>query len=90
MSMRLEEINERESFMKTSLQTVFASQLEELSNRMVNALENLAGIDKSDLIQTRSPGLTLNVMPRSFSGEQHPSSADYSLYRYHFNGRAVV
>ncbi|KAI5237294.1 Transient Receptor Potential Cation Channel Subfamily M Member 1 [Manis pentadactyla] len=56
MSMRLEEINERENFMKTSLQTVDLrlSQLEELSTRMVNALENLAGIDKSDLIQTRS------------------------------------
>nr|XP_019608790.1 PREDICTED: transient receptor potential cation channel subfamily M member 1-like [Rhinolophus sinicus] len=56
MSMRLEEINERESFMKTSLQTVDLrlSQLEELSSRMVNALENLVGIDRSDLVQTRS------------------------------------
>lgn len=51
MSMRLEEVNEREHFMKASLQTVDLrlSQLEELSGRMVNALEKLAGIDKSEL-----------------------------------------
>uniref|UniRef100_A0A8C0A1D9 Transient receptor potential cation channel subfamily M member 3 n=1 Tax=Anas zonorhyncha TaxID=75864 RepID=A0A8C0A1D9_9AVES len=56
MSMRLEEVNEREHFMKASLQTVDLrlSQLEELSGRMVNALEKLAGIDKSELTYTRS------------------------------------
>lgn len=56
MSMRLEEINERESFMKTALQTVDLrlSQLEELSGRMASALETLAGIDRSELMHTRS------------------------------------
>ncbi|XP_063305211.1 transient receptor potential cation channel subfamily M member 1 [Pelobates fuscus] len=56
MSMRLEEVNEREHFMKASLQTVDLrlSQLEELSGRMVNALEKLVGIDKSELIHVRS------------------------------------
>uniref|UniRef100_A0A8C4W8N9 Transient receptor potential cation channel subfamily M member 3 n=1 Tax=Gopherus evgoodei TaxID=1825980 RepID=A0A8C4W8N9_9SAUR len=56
MSMRLEEVNEREHFMKASLQTVDLrlSQLEELSGRMVNALEKLVGIDKSELTYTRS------------------------------------
>uniref|UniRef100_A0A8C5P9R7 Transient receptor potential cation channel subfamily M member 1 n=1 Tax=Leptobrachium leishanense TaxID=445787 RepID=A0A8C5P9R7_9ANUR len=56
MSMRLEEVNEREHFMKASIQTVDLrlSQLEELSGRMVNALEKLVGIDKSELIHVRS------------------------------------
>uniref|UniRef100_A0A8C2HM91 TRPM tetramerisation domain-containing protein n=1 Tax=Cyprinus carpio TaxID=7962 RepID=A0A8C2HM91_CYPCA len=41
MSMRLEEVNERENTMKASLQTVDLrlSQLEEINGRMVNALE---------------------------------------------------
>ncbi|XP_053573533.1 transient receptor potential cation channel subfamily M member 1 [Bombina bombina] len=56
MSMRLEEVNEREHFMKASLQTVDLRlcQLEELSGRMVNALEKLVGIDKSELVHVRS------------------------------------
>ncbi|XP_064336577.1 transient receptor potential cation channel subfamily M member 1 [Camelus dromedarius] len=92
MSMRLEEINERENFMKTSLQTVDLrlSQLEELSNRMVNALENLAGIDKADLIQTRSRASSecdaLHLLRQSSI-----NSADgYSMYRYHFNGEELL
>ncbi|EHB04963.1 Transient receptor potential cation channel subfamily M member 1 [Heterocephalus glaber] len=92
MSMRLEEINERENFMKTSLQTVDLrlSQLEELSSRMVNALENLAGIDRSDLIQTRSRASSeceATVLLRQSS----INSADgYSMYRYHFNGEELL
>ncbi|XP_066211073.1 transient receptor potential cation channel subfamily M member 1 isoform X2 [Saccopteryx leptura] len=56
MSMRLEEINERENFMKASLQTVDLrlAQLEELSGRMASALEGLAGMDPGALVQTRS------------------------------------
>lgn len=56
MSMRLEEINEREQFMKTSLQTVDLrlTQLEELSSRMAVALEHLAGADKWELMPPRS------------------------------------
>ncbi|XP_035868826.1 transient receptor potential cation channel subfamily M member 1 isoform X5 [Phyllostomus discolor] len=56
MSMRLQEINEREQFMKTSLQTVDLrlTQLEELSSRMVTALEQLAGADKWELMPPRS------------------------------------
>ncbi|XP_014399052.1 PREDICTED: transient receptor potential cation channel subfamily M member 1-like [Myotis brandtii] len=48
MSMRLEEMNEREGFMKTTLQTLDLrlSQLEELSGRVASALETLAGVDR--------------------------------------------
>lgn len=47
MSMRLEEVNEREHAMKASLQTVDLrlAQLEEFSARMMNALEKLAGVE---------------------------------------------
>ncbi|XP_039627305.1 transient receptor potential cation channel subfamily M member 1a [Polypterus senegalus] len=56
MSMRLEEVNEREHFMKASLQTVDLrlAQLEEFSARMANALEKLAGVDKAELSHTHS------------------------------------
>ncbi|XP_077419049.1 transient receptor potential cation channel subfamily M member 1-like isoform X2 [Vanacampus margaritifer] len=51
MSMRLEEVNEREHAMKASLQTVDLrlAQLEEFSGRMMNALEKLAGVERSEL-----------------------------------------
>ncbi|XP_045416798.1 transient receptor potential cation channel subfamily M member 1 [Lemur catta] len=92
MSMRLEEINERENFMKTSLQTVDLrlSQLEELSNRMVNALENLAGIDRSDLIQTRSRASSECDATYLLRQSSINSSDGYSLYRYHFNGEELL
>uniref|UniRef100_A0A8D1K6I6 Transient receptor potential cation channel subfamily M member 1 n=1 Tax=Sus scrofa TaxID=9823 RepID=A0A8D1K6I6_PIG len=92
MSMRLEEINERENFMKTSLQTVDLrlSQLEELSNRMVNALENLAGIDKSDLIQTRSRASSECDATFLLRQSSINSADGYSLYRYHFNGEELL
>eukprot|EP00062_Callorhinchus_milii_P002618 gi/632938956/ref/XP_007907048.1/ PREDICTED: transient receptor potential cation channel subfamily M member 1 isoform X2 [Callorhinchus milii] len=56
MAMRLEEVNEREHFMKASLQTVDLrlAQLEEFTSRMVNALEKLSGIDKTELRRTHS------------------------------------
>lgn len=87
MSMRLEEINERESFMKTSLQTVDLrlSQLEELSGRMVNALENLAGIDKSELTQPRSRASSECDVTYLRRQSSINSSDCCSLYRYHFN-----
>nr|XP_060473860.1 transient receptor potential cation channel subfamily M member 1 isoform X4 [Panthera onca] len=92
MSMRLEEINERENFMKTSLQTVDLrlSQLEELSNRMVNALENLAGVDKSDLIQTRSRASSECDATYLLRQSSINSADGYSLYRYHFNGEELL
>lgn len=92
MSMRLEEINERENFMKTSLQTVDLrlSQLEELSNRMVNALENLAGIDKSDLIQTRSRASSECDATFLLRQSSINSADGYSMYRYHFNGEELL
>lgn len=48
MSMRLEEVNEREHFMKASLQTmdIRLGQLEELAARMASALERIAGLEK--------------------------------------------
>ncbi|XP_036024812.1 transient receptor potential cation channel subfamily M member 1 [Onychomys torridus] len=93
MSMRLEEINERENFMKTSLQTVDIrlSQLEELSGRMVSALENLAGIDRSDLIQARSRASS-ECEATYLLRQSSINSADggYSMYRYHFNGEELL
>ena len=61
MSMRLEEVNEREHSMKASLQTVDLRlmQLEEFSGRMMNALEKLAGVDKTELCRTRSGASSL-------------------------------
>ncbi|XP_058521399.1 transient receptor potential cation channel subfamily M member 1 [Ochotona princeps] len=92
MSMRLEEINERENFMKTSLQTVDLrlSQLEELSSRMVNALENLAGIDKSELIQTRSRASSECDATFLLRQSSINSADGYSMYRYHFNGEELL
>uniref|UniRef100_A0A8C2G288 Transient receptor potential cation channel, subfamily M, member 1a n=1 Tax=Cyprinus carpio TaxID=7962 RepID=A0A8C2G288_CYPCA len=56
MSMRLEEVNEREHSMKASLQTIDLrlAQLEEFSGRMMHALERLVGIDRCELLRARS------------------------------------
>ncbi|KAM5293078.1 transient receptor potential cation channel subfamily M member 1 [Ctenodactylus gundi] len=92
MSMRLEEINERENVMKTSLQTVDLrlSQLEELSSRMVNALENLAGIERADLIQSRSRASSECDATFLLRQSSINSADGYSLYRYHFNGEELL
>uniref|UniRef100_A0A8B9VVQ1 Transient receptor potential cation channel subfamily M member 3 n=1 Tax=Anas zonorhyncha TaxID=75864 RepID=A0A8B9VVQ1_9AVES len=88
MSMRLEEVNEREHFMKASLQTVDLrlSQLEELSGRMVNALEKLAGIDKSELTYTRSRASSECDAAYLLRQSSVNSSDGYSMYRYHGGG----
>ncbi|XP_062874269.1 transient receptor potential cation channel subfamily M member 3 isoform X5 [Trichomycterus rosablanca] len=51
MAMRLEEVNEREHFMKASLQTVDIrlAQMEELIARMAAALERVAGVDRAEV-----------------------------------------
>ncbi|XP_068092449.1 transient receptor potential cation channel subfamily M member 3 isoform X8 [Hyperolius riggenbachi] len=56
MSMRLEEVNEREHFMKASLQTVDIrlAQLEELLGRMATALEKVTGVERVEATKTRS------------------------------------
>ncbi|XP_044213224.1 transient receptor potential cation channel subfamily M member 1-like isoform X1 [Thunnus albacares] len=84
MSMRLEEVNEREHSMKASLQTVDLrlAQLEEFSGRMMNALEKLAGIDRSELVRSRSRGSSV-CEPGALLRHSSINSADgYSLYRY--------
>lgn len=84
MFMRLEEVNEREHSMKAALQTVDLrlSQLEEFSGRMMNALEKLAGIDRSELVQTRSRGSSI-CEPTALLRHSSINSGDgYSLYRY--------
>ena len=88
MAMRLEEVNEREHFMKASLQTVDLrlSQLEELSGRMVNALEKLAGIDKSELTYTRSRASSECDAAYLLRQSSVNSSDGYSMYRYHVGG----
>ncbi|XP_074090371.1 transient receptor potential cation channel subfamily M member 1-like [Macrotis lagotis] len=92
MSMRLEEVNEREHFMKASLQTVDLrlSQLEELSSRMVNALEKLAGIDKSELVPTRSRASSECDVTFLLRQSSVNSSDGYGMFRYHFNGEELV
>ncbi|XP_067105522.1 transient receptor potential cation channel subfamily M member 1-like [Osmerus mordax] len=87
MSMRLEEVNEREHSMKASLQTVDLrlAQLEEFSGRMMNALEKLAGVDRADLVRTRSGGSTVGE-PNALLRHSSINSADgYSIYRYHLD-----
>ncbi|XP_073399830.1 transient receptor potential cation channel subfamily M member 3 [Dendrobates tinctorius] len=56
MSMRLEEVNEREHFMKASLQTVDIrlAQLEEMLGRMAAAMEKLSGVEKVETTKARS------------------------------------
>lgn len=92
MSMRLEEVNEREHFMKASLQTVDLrlSQLEELSGRMVNALEKLAGIDKSELVHTRSRASSECDTAYLLRQSSVNSSDGYSMYRYHVGGDELI
>lgn len=86
--MRLEEVNEREHFMKASLQTVDLrlSQLEEVSSRMANALEKLAGIDKSELIHTRSRASSECDAAYLLRQSSVNSSEGSSVYRYHVGG----
>ncbi|KAJ0028950.1 hypothetical protein NQD34_003947, partial [Periophthalmus magnuspinnatus] len=87
MSMRLEEVNERENTMKASLQTVDLrlAQLEEIHGRMAVALEKLAGVDKLEL--TRSYSRNSSVCdPSSLLRQGSVNSADgYSLYRFHMD-----
>ncbi|XP_056428512.1 transient receptor potential cation channel subfamily M member 1 [Hyla sarda] len=92
MSMRLEEVNEREHFMKASLQTVDLrlSQLEELSGRMVNALEKLVGIDKSELIHVRSRASSDCDAAYLLRQGSVNSSDGNSMYKYHVEGDEVT
>lgn len=92
MSMRLEEVNEREHFMKASLQTVDLrlSQLEELSGRMVNALEKLAGIDKSELTYTRSWASSECDASYLLRQSSVNSSDGYSMSKYHISGDELI
>lgn len=85
--MRLEEVNEREHTMKASLQTVDLrlAQLEEFSGRMMHAMERLAGIDRCDLVRTRS-GSSMAVDQSGLLRRGSITSADgYSLYRWHLD-----
>lgn len=56
MAMRLEEVNEREHFMKASLQTVDIrlAQMEELIGRMAAALERVTGVERTEVNKARS------------------------------------
>ncbi|XP_077084653.1 transient receptor potential cation channel subfamily M member 1a isoform X1 [Siphateles boraxobius] len=87
MSMRLEEVNEREHSMKASLQTIDLrlAQLEEFSGRMMHALERLAGIDRCELVRSRS-GSTVAADQSGLLRCGSVNSADgYSLYRWHLD-----
>uniref|UniRef100_A0A8C1GQA9 Transient receptor potential cation channel, subfamily M, member 1a n=1 Tax=Cyprinus carpio TaxID=7962 RepID=A0A8C1GQA9_CYPCA len=87
MSMRLEEVNEREHSMKASLQTVDLrlAQLEEFSGRMMHALERLAGIDRCELLRARS-GSSMAVDQSGLLHRGSINSTDgYSLYRWHLD-----
>ncbi|XP_034025900.1 transient receptor potential cation channel subfamily M member 3 isoform X3 [Thalassophryne amazonica] len=56
MAMRLEEVNEREHFMKASLQTVDIrlAQMEEMIGRMAAVLERVTGVDRGEGQKARS------------------------------------
>ncbi|TRY55610.1 hypothetical protein DNTS_021490 [Danionella cerebrum] len=56
MAMRLEEVNEREHFMKASLQTVDIrlAQMEEMIGRIAVALERVTGMDRGEVNKVRS------------------------------------
>ncbi|XP_015254413.1 PREDICTED: transient receptor potential cation channel subfamily M member 3-like isoform X4 [Cyprinodon variegatus] len=56
MAMRLEEVNEREHFMKASLQTVDIrlAQMEELIGRITVALERVTGVERVEVTKARS------------------------------------
>ncbi|CAL1616075.1 unnamed protein product [Knipowitschia caucasica] len=56
MAMRLEEVNEREHFMKASLQTVDIrlAQMEELIGRITVALERVTGVERGEVNKVRS------------------------------------
>uniref|UniRef100_A0A672RIJ9 Transient receptor potential cation channel subfamily M member 3 n=1 Tax=Sinocyclocheilus grahami TaxID=75366 RepID=A0A672RIJ9_SINGR len=56
MAMRLEEVNEREHFMKASLQTVDIrlAQMEEMIGRIAVALERVAGMDRGEVNKAQS------------------------------------
>ncbi|XP_037623668.1 transient receptor potential cation channel subfamily M member 1 isoform X1 [Sebastes umbrosus] len=87
MSMRLEEVNERENTMKASLQTVDLrlAQLEEIHGRMAVALEKLAGVDRLELTRTYSRNSSVGD-PSSLLRQGSINSADgYSLYRFHMD-----
>ncbi|XP_070256808.1 transient receptor potential cation channel subfamily M member 1-like [Myotis yumanensis] len=89
MSMRLEEMNERESFMKTALQTLDLrlSQLEELSGRVASALETLAGVDRSELTHTRSRASSeceATFLLRQSSVNSADSGGGFGGFRFHF------
>ncbi|XP_071752556.1 transient receptor potential cation channel subfamily M member 1b [Centroberyx gerrardi] len=87
MSMRLEEVNERENTMKASLQTVDLrlAQLEEIHGRMAVALEKLAGVDRLELTRTYSRNSSV-CDPSSLLRQGSINSADgYSLYRFHLD-----
>ncbi|XP_045072686.1 transient receptor potential cation channel subfamily M member 1-like, partial [Coregonus clupeaformis] len=84
MSMRLEEVNERENTMKASLQTVDLrlAQLEDIHSRMVNALEKLAGVDQSELKRSHSTHSS-HCDPSSLLRASSINSVDgYSMYRF--------
>uniref|UniRef100_A0A3Q3VXZ3 Uncharacterized protein n=1 Tax=Mola mola TaxID=94237 RepID=A0A3Q3VXZ3_MOLML len=84
MFMRLEEVNEREHSMKASLQTVELrlAQLEEFSGRMMNALEKLAGVDRAELVRTRSRGSSVCEAASLLRRSSINSGDGYSLYQY--------
>ncbi|XP_029909818.1 transient receptor potential cation channel subfamily M member 1b isoform X2 [Myripristis murdjan] len=87
MSMRLEEVNERENTMKASLQTVDLrlAQLEEIHGRMAIALEKLAGVDRLELTRTYSRNSSV-CDPSTLLRQGSINSADgYSLYRFHMD-----
>ncbi|XP_069574557.1 transient receptor potential cation channel subfamily M member 1-like [Brachyistius frenatus] len=84
MSMRLEEVNEREHSMKASLQMVDLrlAQLEEFSGRMMNALEKMAGVDRAMLVCSHSRASSVCEPAALLRHGSMNSSDGYSLYRY--------
>lgn len=87
MSVRLDEINERASFMKTSLQSadLRLGQLEEWVGRMAGLLESLVGSEQLSPLPTRSRASSECDVTFLHRQSSLGSADGYSLYRYHFN-----
>ncbi|XP_041917179.1 transient receptor potential cation channel subfamily M member 1-like [Alosa sapidissima] len=85
MSVRLEEVNEREHSMKACLQTVDLrlAQLEEFAGRMMNAIQKLAGLDHIDFLQSHSRKSSI-CDPASLWRHGSIHSCDgYSVHQHH-------
>ncbi|KAJ8414965.1 hypothetical protein AAFF_G00024880 [Aldrovandia affinis] len=85
MAMRLEEVNEREHFMKASLQTVDIrlAQMEELIGRVAVALERVTGVERGEVNKARSRTSSDCTDAAYILRQSSFNSQDGNAYRIH-------